>query len=101
MIRIDLDMDMPEECHECPFQLKFKDDEVDPWYMRRCVIMQRNIEYPRPEWCPLKEQPDIVRCRDCKYCEYPQSEKEWCKKGHLHGNAENWFCADGERKDDG
>ena len=56
MIRIDLDMNMPEECHECPFQLKFKDDEVDPWYMRRCVIMHRNIEYPRPEWCPLKEQ---------------------------------------------
>jgi hypothetical protein len=56
MIRIDLDMDMPEECHECPFQLKFKDDEVDAWYMRRCVIMHRKIEYPRPEWCPLKEQ---------------------------------------------
>lgn len=56
MIRIDLDMNMPEECHECPFQLKFKDDEVDAWYMRRCVITQRKIEYPRPEWCPLKEQ---------------------------------------------
>ncbi len=46
----------------------------------------------------LKEQPDIVRCKDCKYCEYPNAEKEWCKKGHLHGNAKNWFCADGERR---
>ena len=54
MIQINLDMDMPEECHECPFQFKFKDDEVDAWYMRRCVIMQRKIEYPRPEWCPLE-----------------------------------------------
>ena len=56
MIRINLDMDMPKECHECLFQLKFKDGEVGPWYMRRCVIMHRNIEYPRPEWCQLKEQ---------------------------------------------
>lgn len=98
MIRVNLDMDMPEECHECPFQLKFKDDEVDPWYMRRCVIMQRKIEYPRPEWCPLKEQPEIVICKDCKHCKYPDAEQEWCKKGHIHGNAETWFCADGERR---
>jgi len=41
---------------------------------------------------------EVIRCKDCKYCEYPDAEKEWCKKGHLHGNAETWFCADGERK---
>ena len=46
----------------------------------------------------LKEQEAVVRCKDCKNCEYPKSEKEWCKKGHLHGNAETWFCADGERR---
>ena len=46
----------------------------------------------------LKKQEAVVRCKDCKYCEYQKSEKEWCKKGHLHGNAESWFCADGERK---
>ena len=45
-------------------------------------------------------QPEIIRCKDCKHCEYPESEREWCKKGHLHGNAETWFCADGERKND-
>jgi len=54
VIRINLDMEIPEECHECPFQLKFKDDKVDAWYMRRCVITRRKIEYPRPEWCPLE-----------------------------------------------
>ncbi len=45
----------------------------------------------------LKEQPEIVRCKDCKHCEYPDAEKEWCKKGHIHRNAETWYCADGER----
>ena len=48
----------------------------------------------------LKEQPEIVLCKDCKHCEFPNAEREWCKKGHLHGNAETWFCADGERLKD-
>ena len=44
----------------------------------------------------LKEQPDIVRCRDCKW----RSGKGFCK--HPDGGAgnicpANWFCADGER----
>ena len=47
--------------------------------------------------CVLDMRP-LVLCKDCKHCEYPQSEKEWCKKGHLHGKSESWFCADGERK---
>lgn len=47
----------------------------------------------------LKEQPEIVRCRDCIYCKYPQAEKEWCEKRHLYRNGETWFCADGERKE--
>lgn len=51
---------MPEECHECPFQLKFKDGVVDNYYMRRCVIEQRKIEYPRPEWCPLKNAQELI-----------------------------------------
>ena len=48
----------------------------------------------------LKEQPEVVHCKYCKHCEYPNAEREWCKKGHLHGNAETWFCADGERRTD-
>ena len=41
---------------------------------------------------------EIIRCKDCKYCKYPKSEY-WCEQGgHLHGNTETWFCADGERR---
>ena len=61
MIRIELEMDKPKECHDCPFQLKFKNDEADDWYIRRCVILHQQIEYPLPDWCPIeqvtKEQP--------------------------------------------
>ena len=54
MIHIVKDMKMPEECHECPFQIKFKNGVADDWHMRRCVIEDRIIEYPRPKWCPIK-----------------------------------------------
>ena len=56
----------------------------------------------------LKEQPQIVRCKDCKHggCRTTYTDgrlaKVVCK---LHGTKKNevwmdaeWFCADGERK---
>ena len=54
MIQIIKDMEIPEECHDCPFQIRFKDGVADKWYMRRCVIEDRVIEYPSPQWCPIK-----------------------------------------------
>lgn len=54
MIKAEFEMDMPRECHECPFQLKFKGEDVDDWYTRRCVLINKRIEYPRPDWCPLQ-----------------------------------------------
>lgn len=56
---IQIDMEMPNECHECPFQMKWKDGVQDNWYMRRCIIKNQIIEYPRPKWCPLKEIHEI------------------------------------------
>lgn len=54
VINTDVLIGIPTECHECPFQLKFKDDTQDDWYMRRCVLANRVIEYPKPKWCPIK-----------------------------------------------
>ena len=51
----------------------------------------------------LKEQPNIVRCKDCKhscgrgrgmYCQFIECEKT----GAFH--KEDWFCANGEKKED-
>ena len=41
---------------------------------------------------------EVVRCKDCKHCEYPDAEKEWCKKWHIYRHG-TWYCADGERKE--
>lgn len=61
MIMIMKDIEAPAECHECPFQLRFKDGEAeDGFYMRRCVIENRIIEYPRPKWCPIRNPEGVV-----------------------------------------
>ena len=51
----------------------------------------------------LKSQPQIVRCKDCKHGEktstfryYPNLT--WCNKC-LQTHGDDWFCADGERKE--
>lgn len=57
----------------------------------------------------LKEQPQIVRCKDCKHRPtYPEAyganvNGEWCYWCELHGawKHDDWFCADGEVKQDG
>lgn len=50
----------------------------------------------------LKEQPDIVRCKDCFYaddfdCPAPLPTGYLCQKEHgCHTG--DWFCADGKRQ---
>lgn len=50
----------------------------------------------------LKEQPDIVRCKDCKHQNWVNAETGniVCKFGR-GANPPDWFCADGERRADG
>ena len=41
----------------------------------------------------LKEQPQIVRCRDCKH----SNTGNWCEAHMEHYPDDDWFCADGRR----
>ena len=98
-----IDMEMPNECHECPFQLRFKNGEADDWYERRCIIANRIIEYPKPNWCPLAE---IVHCKDCKYCNHTGCAEGfgWCEcqdtATYDHGTRDEFCCANGEKRDE-
>ena len=40
---------------------------------------------------PTVDAVEVVRCKDCKYFKTPLCQNE--------NNHDNWFCADGERKD--
>lgn len=43
----------------------------------------------------LKEQPEIVRCKDCKYYDHFNGCMSW---HDVNSNNDNWYCADGERR---
>ena len=47
----------------------------------------------------LKEQEAVVRCKDCKHKEKSVSPswEAWCNRLHC-GCDNDWFCADGEKK---
>lgn len=46
----------------------------------------------------MKSQPQIVRCKDCKHLGYTSSH--WFCKWLNRCVDEDWFCADGEAKDE-
>lgn len=104
MIRID--KPMPEACDVCPFNYDFcwcnafeDRDEwekySDDWNDHVCD------RETRPEYCPLKEQPEIVRCKDCKWAEVSDNEHTWCDHvDHEFCHNNDWFCADGEKGDE-
>lgn len=41
----------------------------------------------------------VVRCRECKYHEDEEIGMVYCPNALGGWVAENWFCADGERKE--
>lgn len=49
----------------------------------------------------LKEQGEIVRCKDCKHGREPimayRKGCVWCERVNRHNDAD-WYCADGERR---
>ena len=55
------------------------------------------------EYAPTIDAVPVVRCKDCKHCEYAwnriPTEQAWvCYKLGIDVE-QDWFCADGERKD--
>ena len=46
----------------------------------------------------LKEQPQIVHCKDCKYQVDRGRKYKDCDQHFLQAK-DNWFCADGVRKE--
>ena len=49
---------------------------------------------------PTVEQPQIVRCKDCKYWQTnTQFCTRWSAPFATQHTSPNWYCADAERKD--
>lgn len=52
------------------------------------------------ENAPTVDAVPVVRCKDCKYHENEEIGMVYCPNQIGGWVKENWFCADGERKDD-
>ena len=50
----------------------------------------------------IRKMPEIVRCRDCKH-RFKDGENvvfNCCELNHNKAQADDWFCADAERRED-
>lgn len=112
---IQIDIPMPEACDVCPFNRGFcycYALDNDDWVKYRNDWEENVCERrTRPEYCPLKEQPEIIRCQDCKWWdrkgESPYGYCLACKHGYSSPHWEigiyrtykgDWYCAEAEKR---
>jgi len=96
-------MEMPESCYCCRANNGVycfavpddADDVVGPYYRARSG---------KPDWCPLRPAPEVVRCRECVNWRTDWEPEHSSQYGrHLCVTLDlvtegDWFCSDGERK---
>lgn len=93
---IQIDMQMPTNCLDCP--------ACNEYLM--CAIPANGrgwgendvheFDQGRPEWCPLKEQEAVIRCKDCK-CYWEEANE--CQNLGIGAIKPDFFCAYANRKD--
>ena len=86
----DLMIDLPA-CDGCDYQVQF---------VRRIGCDFRRLCKDAVEL--LKDQPEIVRCKDCVYWHQSPTEQEWGDCGQANGlvHCGEFYCADGVKKDE-
>ena len=78
-------------CRGCPYKEKGECEDGGYYYSK---AIEDAIAM-------LKEQPEIIRCKDCKHGADTIINGEYLFKTCRGVNHEpDWFCADGERRDD-
>lgn len=107
------DMEMPESCRGCVMY-----DTMSCRILRRVVYRHAAITKDRPEDCPLRPAPEVVRCQECIHrpkrleeyedgdgfgLEFPDERCPChCEDGwYSWMPPDDWFCANGERKKEG
>ena len=61
------------------------------------ALFDKRKNYPQWVADTIGNMPDaVVRCKDCK--NHGTMDCPMCEEGNCFHTADNWFCADGERK---
>ena len=80
---IDADALENEVCHGCQYEHNKYANCID------CAIAN----------APTVDAVQVVRCKDCKHCIRSDSPIGWCE-GNTIFVPDDWFCADGERREE-
>ena len=92
-------------CNDCPYHNFPVETDCFDILMRDALELLKDyaglqerhrilVEKADDMYLMLKEQPEIIRCRDCKHIGYTNSH--WFCKMLSRCVDEDWFCADGE-----
>lgn len=75
---------------------------VDFYLIGELVDSHGNVHYEDLKNLPTADVVEVVRCKDCKYCEHWYADKGRCFLWHESGIDvfEDGFCNYGERRED-
>ena len=103
-------MDMPTECEYCGF-CRYYPENGNVWCNAKNRLLKMNWEKPhwthldvkRPDWCPLEAipsaQPEIIRCRDCRWHEDQNDSTGWLPCMAIL-TPDEFYCRYAERRTD-
>jgi hypothetical protein len=90
-------------CSDCPYNGEICTTSLCDDVLDLMNDQQRQIEELQERLAIVLEgQPEIVRCKDCRWWHESEIHKGFGDCGQANGIAlksSDWFCADGERKD--
>lgn len=65
----------------------------------KCDSTHRFVWMSDIDDAPTVDAVEVVRCKDCKYHEDEETGMVYCPNAIGGWVGENWFCADGKRKE--
>ena len=104
---VQIDMSMPQSCEECPFGYVNYVTNVDG-----CDLMDSLPNSPdcsactpmgqRDKNCPLREAPEIIHCRECRFGEVDNPclpDQYFCHHNGCDWNLGDHYCGYAERRE--
>ena len=96
VMRVIIELDVPE------WQIGQKVEVFFPDTMMKKGVCELLKEQDNCENCSIaiEDRQPVIRCKDCKWAELSDNEHTWCDHvDHDFCHNNDWFCADGERKE--
>ena len=93
-----------EKCRKCPYSSECLDENFPVGMSHLAADALWLLKTDGCENCAMavEDRQMVVRCKDCKWAEVSDNERTWCDHvDHDFCHNNDWFCADGQKKDGG